>query len=58
MAGVIDMTLENQYNHPFAELAAAQLIEQLKNSKQSELEIPINDSSGDWLVTAKLVKKA
>jgi hypothetical protein len=51
------MEQEPEYDHNFVELAAAQLVEQLKNTKTSELEIPIKDSIGDWIVTARLVKK-
>jgi hypothetical protein len=47
----------HEYDHTFAELAAAQLVEQLKHKKTSELEIAIKDSTGEWLVRAKLAKK-
>ena len=41
------MDQQQQFDHTFAELAAAQLVEQLKNAKTSELEIPIRDSTGE-----------
>jgi hypothetical protein len=51
------MEQQRALNYTFAELAAAQLVEQLKNTDTSDLEIPITDSAGKWLVTAKLVKR-
>jgi hypothetical protein len=51
----MDQQIEN--DHAFAQLAAAQLVELLKNMNETELEIPLKDSSGEWVVMAKLVRK-
>jgi hypothetical protein len=51
------MDQQHEFDQTFATLAAAQLVEQLKHKKTSELEIPIKDSTGEWVVTAKLVRK-
>jgi hypothetical protein len=51
------MDQQPQYDHSYAMLAAAQLVEQLRNLNTSDLEIEIKDSGGQWLVTVKLHKK-
>ncbi|MFC5864824.1 hypothetical protein ACFPT7_21125 [Acidicapsa dinghuensis] len=47
-----------EHDETFAELAAAQLVEQVKNKKTGEFQIPIKDNSGEWIVTVKLIKKS
>jgi len=52
------MERNSEYDRKLAELAAAQLVEQLSHMKTTKLELPIKDSSGEWLVTAQLVNKS
>jgi hypothetical protein len=46
---------EDDYERQLSQLAAAQLIEQLKKTQTTDLELPIDDVDAVWLVTVKRI---
>jgi hypothetical protein len=53
---VYNAAVPGKEDFAFGVESAAQLVEQLKHANTSELKIRIKDSTGEWLVTAKLLK--
>ena len=52
------MEKDEGLHQEMSQLAAAQLVEQVKLRRVSKAEIPITDDTGEWTVTVELVKKA